>query len=117
MVAGCCIPSLALVNTVLMCCICSVPLPIPSLSSLCVHAQVSYQDGVSPMDADGDISWLPVAAAVDVPDDLYLQSKQLAASSVCLCAHLCCSASTCTHAPFVSCSVLPSQLRLHWQWS
>jgi hypothetical protein len=38
--------------------------------------QVSYQDGMSPMDADGDMSWLPAAAAVDIPDDVYLKGER-----------------------------------------
>jgi hypothetical protein len=42
----------------------------------CWCMQVSYQDGMGPMDADGDMSWLPAAAAVDVPDDVYLRGKR-----------------------------------------
>lgn len=56
---------------------CRFPLPALSPHMFLASLQVSSQDGMSPMDGEGDVTWLPVPAAVDIPDDVYLRGEYL----------------------------------------
>lgn len=60
------------------------------MASVCVYmsVQVSPSEGVSPMEAEGDLTWLPPSPAVDIPDDVYLRGEQ---HRMLCCAVLCCA--------------------------